>query len=104
MFIISPAQAKEITYTWCAPSTGTPVVYYNVQIEVDGAGWIDIGTYNVDVEGEDGLYTLTVPIGVHRLRVQGVDANGSAGLWSIASEPYEYEGEPGIACQPSMLM
>jgi len=103
MMTIGPANAREEIYYWCAPEDGTPVVYYNVQIEIDGAGWIDIGTSYVEESIDDGFYALTIPIGVHQLRVQGVDANGNVGEWSIASDVYEYGGEPGIACKPRLF-
>lgn len=100
LMTVGPAYAVAETYTWCAPPDGTPVVYYNVQVEVNGGGWVDVGTYVVVVEGEDGSYDLTYVIGIHQLRVQGVDANGNLGGWSIASDAYDYEGAPGVACKP----
>ena len=98
LMAVSPSYAKVVTYTWCAAIDGTPAIAYNVQINVSNAGWVDLGVTEADESG--GSWLLDVPIGVIIMRVQGVDANGNVGPWSPTSDPYEYEGEPGMACKP----
>lgn len=96
--IAATAQAQEeVTYTWSAPTTGSPVDHYVVQHSEDGGSWI-----TVESALANNTYVLTAAYDVeHAVRVAAVDAEGRQGPWSIASEPYTPTlGAPGQPGQP----
>ena len=88
-----------VSYTWSAPSTGTPVEFYVVQHSVDGGPWTQIDTT------PDNTYTLTAQVGQsHQIRVAGVDAENRQGPFSVASDPYTPDaGAPGQPGKPILF-
>jgi hypothetical protein len=89
MMTVGPSYALEVTYTWTAPTTGTPVAYYDVQLRVNSGDWEPFGTVI------NPTLTQDMPVGLSLIRVRGVDEFGRAGVWSTESEPLIDLGEPG---------
>ena len=95
IFAIFPITSNAVigTCEWDAPLTGTPVVVYRIELSVNDGEWVFIGEtaelfFDTDLE----------PNVSYRARVQGVDAEGHVGPYSLPSDPYTY-GSPG---SPSM--
>ncbi len=94
-----PATAQtteDVTYTWTAPTEGSPVVYYVVEHSVNGGPFVQIATTPTNT------YTLAATIGdTHQIRVAGVDAQDRMGPFSEASDPYAPQvGPPGQPGKP----
>lgn len=92
------AQAQEeVTYTWTAPTTGSPVDHYVVQVSVDGGPFV---TENDAVSGN--TYVLTAQYEhEYVIRVAGVDGSGRQGPYSASSDPYMPSlGAPGQPGKP----
>ena len=95
MLTVSPAMAADVTYRWTAPTEGTPVFYYAVEVNVDGAGWIRLA-----LEPMTPVITIDQETNkAYRVRVAGVDAEGHMGPFSEASDEYTY-GAPGGCGKP----
>lgn len=79
----------QVTFMWRAPTTGSEVVYYEVETS---EGWI-FTTDHISSYGGGGK--IRVPFTSHgpRIRVRGVDANGVRGPWSEWSDT---PGKPDI--------
>jgi len=88
---------EQVTYTWTAPTTGSPVDHYVVQHSVDGGAWVTVAT---DVTGT--TYVLSAEYDhQHQIRVAGVDAQGRQGPFSEPSDPYTPTlGAPGQPGKP----
>jgi hypothetical protein len=81
------------TYTWTVPTTGTPVVAYNVYLSTDGGEWIHVATTTTN------SITLTLPVmDSHRVRVSAEDAADREGPVSVASDPYVPDPGPPSGC------
>ncbi len=96
--VAATAQAQEVvTYTWAAPTTGSPVDHYVIQHSEDGGAWV-----TVQDSQSTNSYMLTAAFDAeHSIRVAGIDAQGRQGPWSVASEPYTPTlGAPGQPGQP----
>ncbi len=88
---------EQVTYTWTAPTTGSPVDHYIVQHSVDGGDWVTVAT---DVT--ETTYVLSAEYDrQHQIRVAGVDALGRQGPFSEPSDPYTPTlGAPGQPGKP----
>lgn len=88
---------EQVTYTWTAPTTGSPVDHYVVQHSVDGGAWVTVAT---DVT--ETTYVLSAEYDhQHQIRVAGVDAQGRQGPFSEPSDPYTPTlGAPGQPGKP----
>ncbi|MEN8008023.1 MAG: hypothetical protein ABFS42_13470 [Candidatus Krumholzibacteriota bacterium] len=88
-----------VSYTWTAPTTGTPVDFYVIEHSVDGGQWTQIAT------STDNTYTLTATVGQsHQIRVAGVDASNRQGPYSLPSDPYLPDaGAPGQPGKPILF-
>jgi hypothetical protein len=88
-----------VTYTWTAPTTGSAVAYYLVEVSNDGgANWTVAGT-TLDL-----TYTFTdfQNFDTYIVRVAGVDAQGRQGPYSVPSDPYTPDlGPPGAPGVPT---
>lgn len=94
------AMATSVNYTWTAPTTGSPVVHYVVQISNDGQTWETQPAFAYTEE-----WILEVNYGVpYYLRVAGVDGLGRQGVWSNASDVLTDHGPPGIPGTPSWII
>ena len=90
---------SEATAAWRAPTFGTPVAHYLVQLSVNEGDWATIAT------PVDTVCTLIVTEGnSHRVRVAGVDAEERQGPFSQPSAVYipgvSDLGEPGSPGRP----
>lgn len=87
-----------VTYTWTAPTTGTPVHHYVVQTSSNGTTWTTL----TGVEPTARTVTVAAPVGVPiQVRVAGVDAQNRQGSWSIGSDPFVPDaGPPGVPGTP----
>lgn len=88
---------EQVTYTWTAPTTGSPVDHYIVQHSVDGGAWVTVAD-NVT----ETTYVLSADYDhQHQIRVAGVDAQGRQGPFSEPSDPYTPTlGAPGQPGKP----
>jgi hypothetical protein len=88
-----------VNYTWTAPTTGSPVDFYEVEHSVNGGNWALVGTT------DDNTYTLSATVGQsHQIRVRGVDDQDRRGPWSEASDPYLPDvGAPGQPGKPILF-
>lgn len=88
-----------VSYTWTAPTTGTPVDFYVIQHSVDGGQWLQVAT------ATENNYTLNATVGQsHQIRVAGVDADTRMGVFSVASDPYLADaGAPGQPGKPILF-
>ena len=81
-----------VTFTWTAPTTGSPVVYYRVETS---EGWMYEATHlNRWGDGKMRVPFLNGKEG--RIRVAGVDAEGHQGPWSDWSEDRRAPDRPDI--------
>jgi hypothetical protein len=87
-----------VTYTWTAPTTGSPCVSYEVQRSLDnGASW-QVFTTTTSTSAVVAAPDLTPII----IRVRGVDALARTGVWSMSSDPYTNDpGPPGACSKPT---
>lgn len=86
------------TYTWTAPTTGSPVHHYEVQTSSDnGANWTTVAAPTTNST------TLSLAVLVtHVVRVRGVDASGRAGIYSPISDPnFPDPGAPSAPGKPT---
>ena len=87
----------EATYTWDYPTTGNPVVYFEVQVKMDQ------GDFEFAQNTTTNEITLMLDL-LHgyQVRVRGVDALDHAGPWSTPSDLYTPDaGAPGACGKPS---
>lgn len=97
-----PASAQtttmNITYTWTAPTTGSPVHHYVVQASFNGGQFSTVA----GLEPTTRTATITAPVGVPvQVRVAGVDAQNRQGPYSEASDPFVPDaGAPGVPSKP----
>jgi hypothetical protein len=86
---------EQVRYEWTAPTTGSAVDHYVVEV-YDGAAWGGEATTtetSAVVEMENGW----------TVRVAGVDSYGRQGPWSEPSDPFADDGAPGAPGKPSMV-
>ena len=96
---VSFAQTVGVRATWEAPTEGSPVVQYILELSQDG------GPYVVYGSTEQTSMDLTLDnLSTYTARVAGQDALGRQGPWSLPSEPYLVDlGVPGAPGQPIIL-
>lgn len=96
---LANAQTMNVSYSWTAPTTGSPVAQYVVQQSIDGGAFTTVGTSSTNT------YILVATIGhSHRIRVAGVDAQSRQGPYSEASDPYTPDlGPPGQPGKPGVI-
>ena len=76
---VIPPQPRDFTFDWTAPTTGTPVVRYDVEIRIGGPESDQIETRSVTTNE----VTFSVDwVTIYEVRVRGVDAQGRVGPWS----------------------
>ena len=98
--IIAQTTTMTQSYTWVAPTTGSPVHHYEIEKSTDnGATWVAVGTVTTNAA------SLTFPVLVTVVvRVRAVDASNRAGIWSPVSDPYLPDpGPPGACGKPSRV-
>jgi len=93
------AEAAETRWTWSEPTTGSPVMFYNVFYSPDGTNWVLQDTTHTNTwvfQPQDYPYQVSV---------SGVDAWDREGPRSDASEPdLGPPGQPGIPTIISIIL
>lgn len=80
----------EWIYEWTAPTSGSPVDHYEIQVHRNGDLW-----QTDETDGDETHRTITVTFGDDiSVRVRGVDASGRRGQWSAASNVETVEKDP----------
>lgn len=90
----------EVTYSWTAPTSGSPVVKYGVEKSFDaGATW----SFHAFTTNATPSIAISVPVLQSiQIRVYGVDALNRQGIKSTPSDPYLADpGVPGACGKPS---
>jgi hypothetical protein len=88
---ITVVASPNVTATWTAPTTGSPVEYYVVEVYEGGELAFTAQPADTFV-----VFNEFVMLKEYTARVAGVDALGRQGPWSDWSEPYMWdEGAPG---------
>lgn len=93
------AQTVNVTASWTAPTEGSPVHHYVLQLSTDGGPFVTVGSVT-------GLsYALELNVGsTYVARVAGVDAQDRQGPWSEESDPYSPDiGPPGQPGKPMVM-
>lgn len=95
------AAAPPVTYTWTAPTTGSPVVRYTVELRTNAGAWVEVSTSTT-------LMTYTFStfnyLSTYEVRVAGVDALSRKGAYSTSSDPYmPDQGIPGSPGKPLVV-
>lgn len=96
------AAAPPVTYTWTAPTTGTPPVRYTVELRTDSGPWVEVSTSTVNP-----TYTFSTfdYLKVYEVRVAAVDALNRKGIYSQSSDPYMPDlGVPGAPGKPVAIV
>ena len=88
--------------SWQPPTEGSPVVNYHLELwtSTPGEGYTLLelvwsgATPETSLQIPEGIMVLNT---TYRARVNGEDAQGRVGPWSIPSHAYTYDlGEPGV--------
>ncbi len=101
---ITVAQAQTVSsvkYSWSAPTAGSPVVEYSVEVRIDGGEWVSHGVTLIPeyIFSNEFEYFKS-----YEIRVAGVDIVGRQGPFSLASEPYMPDlGPPGTPGTPFLI-
>jgi len=93
--------APPVTYTWTAPTTGSPVVRYTVELKTNGGAWVEVSTSTTSP-----TYTFSTfnYLSTYEVRVAGVDALNRKGLYSLSSDQYmPDQGIPGAPSKPVVV-
>ena len=91
------AAAPAVTASWQAPTSGSPVVLYELEIYEDGVLFLSVDTPSTSHVIPAGTFADGVP---YTARVRGVDAQARTGPWSLWSEEFIYDPGPPGACGP----
>lgn len=92
LVLATTASAVDLTVTWTAPSTGSPVVEYEVYVTADGQAFFTGYTPDTSIN----LAVPDTPFVEYVAVVRGRDALDRAGPWSDPSEPFIVDfGPPG---------
>lgn len=116
IFLLVPsilfAQDPELTITWTAPTHGTAVSYYILQISSsdDGETYSAYADWQVIVNTpplEEYTFTGT-PLTFYLARVRAVDAEGNMGPWDTLETPWATSANdptlPGIPGKPTSTL
>lgn len=90
-----------VDWTWTAPTEGAPVVYYVIEVSVNGGAFAPAGTV-----AENAWTMMDLVHGnTYIVRVAGVDALDRMGPFSAESDPYTHDaGAPGPPGRPFILV
>jgi hypothetical protein len=93
------AQDVEVSASWIAPTEGSPVVNYVLELSEDGGPYVVYGSTE-----QTTMILLLKNFVTYTARVSGIDAQDRQGPWSNPSEPYTVDiGPPGQPGQPIIL-
>jgi hypothetical protein len=92
------AVPQNVTYTWTAPTTGSPAVSYEVFRSLDnGTTWTLYATPTAP-----SAVVVAPDLTPIIVRVRAVDALGRKGMYSESSDPYTNDpGPPGACSKPA---
>ncbi|MFT5233997.1 MAG: hypothetical protein ACI9UK_000346 [Candidatus Krumholzibacteriia bacterium] len=76
---VLPAQPDDMVFSWAAPTVGTTVVKYEVQIREGGSDGGD--SRNMEVTTNSVTFDVDW-LTLYEVRVRGVDASNRIGPWS----------------------
>lgn len=97
--VSAPAAPVTVTYTWTAPTTGSPVISYDVEITNNGTTWTSYA-----VATTTSVSVTVQELQMVQIRVRGKDALGRPGPWSVASDPWTNDpGPPGGCGKPTRV-
>jgi len=85
----STQSAPDVEFTWTAPTTGTAVHHYTVEVLIN-----ERDTQVFDSVPSESLMLPVIYGNKYRLRVAAVDAAGVQGIMSLWSQPYTPELAP----------
>ncbi len=94
LLVSGQTTTMNFTYSWTAPTTGSPVHHYEVQRSSDnGTSWTSVTTTTT------ASVVLALNVGTtYLVRVRALDAQGRAGPWSASSDPNTPDAGPPGAC------
>ena len=93
------AQTVEVTASWSAPTTGSPVETYILQVSENGGPFYDYATTS-----ELSITLDLNNLSTYTARVAGRDALDRQGSWSDPSDPYLADiGLPGAPGKPLIM-
>jgi hypothetical protein len=95
--LYAPVSAAPVSWSWSAPTTGTPAHHYVVEVRVEGGSWVRLG---VEPTTPTVFIDMTPNLS-HEVRVAALDAQGHQGGWSPVSAPEVY-GAPGACGKPGV--
>jgi hypothetical protein len=83
----------DVTCSWTAPTEGSPVVTYVLEVSENGGPFVQYAT----TQAPQTSVSLTLESwNTYVARVAGIDAQGRQGPWSDPSDPYTPDnGPPG---------
>jgi hypothetical protein len=87
----APPFGPDLTYNWVKPTTGTPVVKYEVEIRKGGPGSMDIET--ATASSNQIVVTEVAWLTIYQVRTRGVDASNRVGPWSAWSEAIDRDNQ-----------
>lgn len=91
------SETYNLEYTWTPPTEGSAVVYYIVEVVLDGQ------TITAQTVDSNHIFTYEgyTPGESIKVRVAGVDAMGRQGPFSLYSDDYRDAGAPGACGKPA---
>lgn len=97
MVVSSQTTVVNVTWTWTAPTTGSAVHHYVVQVSSNATTWSTVAT-----QPTTGSITLPCAVGTNvQIRVAAVDAQSRQGVYSEVSDPFVPDaGVPGAPGKP----
>lgn len=100
LITLAAAQTVDATASWTAPTEGSPVDHYVLQLSENGGPFYTVSDTITTTSFDVQLENLTTYVA----RVAGVDAQDRQGPWSEPSEPYTPDlGPPGAPTQPIIV-
>ena len=98
--VVANTAPQNVTYTWTAPTTGSPVVSYEVDRSLDGGTTWTLYTTTTSASAVVVAPDLTPIV----IRVRAVDGLGRKGAYSLTSDPYTNDpGPPGACGKPTRV-
>jgi hypothetical protein len=91
------AESPQVTGRWTAPTEGSPVVFYELEVLAGEEPFLVVTTEDTQYLFAPGTFEVDVP---YVARVRGVDAKDREGPWSEWSEPFIWDPGPPGGCGP----
>lgn len=94
VLLLGATASADVKAEWGAPTTGSPVEVYQVELQANGELVASYETTETILIIPQDVFQVGTP---YVARVRGVDDLGREGPWTPWSEPYIDDGTPG-AC------